>query len=1193
MGEFSNFITTEENLFNSCQFSDDLQNLHLTNSQSYGIGTHQSQQQLIPNMPYLHNEIQNSNFTDDNIIGNNSLPTTIPFVRIHAFESRNNNLNISNNLNRNQNDIKAEPIKSELNDAQCTGQVTQPTQTPPSSGSGTTTPAFATEITNALTTISSATVEAEIPFPQPIIKPSQTVLLKCPKCLFLCISQTNLDIHISSAHDENIIENFPNKISCPGCDNVFVSKKSLKYHLEYDHLMLSDDLEKILESIPNEEPPSESCKKKSTIYLKNVECLREKSFNQNTEVENAIPSIGNSLPKINSNNLNERLNSEYDFIDLINDDNQTPPISVSSPVEIPINQPKQKITIKSVETLREPIYQHAFYTSNNTHNPDHYSVQNTQVYYNMDTGFPTPSIQPNNSNSTNEFYNFETFPKDQVNKISPVEKPKKQPKIYIKNVDILKEPIHLPSTHISNILHVNETLPFNNLFTPPPAPSVSAHQRIPMNSISIQSHLNVTNNNCSSTSKNQHFPLTNNTQLPVQFSNTNAFPYPNTESPGNHQQKSKIYIKNVDILKQPQFQDNTSKKSTNFLHLRTVDELNLLDKTELNIMNNLSQNSNSKDLSENILNPSAENSKNSDLENSSNTYDAMNSSYNGTLNNFSCNNNLQVPSIPPAPNWENQDYNNGGFDSLDNFIDGHSNTTLERRNIQSQQYYDLNTPQRCDLSFDEEIIDTPNAEDDIIGDENDNDLFVCSQELIPCRDVSNSSFNPEQISIDLDSNLMVDTEINESDDNDIINQSHKSIDQIIDNEVEKSNLLTKESLTSRSQKLNLVEFEKKVDKGCSENIVVKPNEKGRIYVSGNLMKDGTTESNFNDNHENSQKRHKGRPFGAKTQKRKKGLDSTENSIAEFRCDRTDCGFRFKELKTLEYHKLCHTNDKPQLMQCPNCKSTEFTSWNTLHTHLWRSHLIDMDLYSCDKCNFKTPILSRLLNTHSKIHSNERNFKCEICEKAFKNSRQLKNHRRIHRKFSKNEIELVKCEECKAMFSNKKSLKQHVCPNNKIIVEKAKCTICGKVCSSKSYLKIHMAIHDTLPKYVCDCGEFSTNNPSSFKKHKARHSDDNNKNYQCQYCDYQSIQASLYKKHLSEKHPEYAPNIIHQCTFCKFSTIRKLQYYVHLAKIHNVDVSNIEKKIENEKVLEGKNLNSQNISISSDDKLENNNINNNK
>lgn len=57
-------------------------------------------------------------------------------------------------------------------------------------------------------------------------------------------------------------------------------------------------------------------------------------------------------------------------------------------------------------------------------------------------------------------------------------------------------------------------------------------------------------------------------------------------------------------------------------------------------------------------------------------------------------------------------------------------------------------------------------------------------------------------------------------------------------------------------------------------------------------------------------------------------------------------------------------------------STKTTSsrnwnWNTLHTHLWREHNIDMELYSCPHCPFKTPILSRLKNTHLKIHSDLR------------------------------------------------------------------------------------------------------------------------------------------------------------------------------------------------------------------------------
>lgn len=101
----------------------------------------------------------------------------------------------------------------------------------------------------------------------------------------------------------------------------------------------------------------------------------------------------------------------------------------------------------------------------------------------------------------------------------------------------------------------------------------------------------------------------------------------------------------------------------------------------------------------------------------------------------------------------------------------------------------------------------------------------------------------------------------------------------------------------------------------------------------------------------------------------------------------DCTMKFKNADLLPLHEKCHDPVIKNKVLCPECKQSDFRNWNTLHTHLWRQHNIDMELYSCDKCNFKTPILSRMVNTHMKIHSDERNFKCDQCDKAFKNTKQ--------------------------------------------------------------------------------------------------------------------------------------------------------------------------------------------------------------
>ena len=260
----------------------------------------------------------------------------------------------------------------------------------------------------------------------------------------------------------------------------------------------------------------------------------------------------------------------------------------------------------------------------------------------------------------------------------------------------------------------------------------------------------------------------------------------------------------------------------------------------------------------------------------------------------------------------------------------------------------------------------------------------------------------------------------------------------------------------------------------------------------------------------------------------KQVDEISNKVnfqVIFKCSIDDCTQHFSTESLLKYHKKCHRDEESKTLICPDCKSEDFKSFNTLHTHLWRQHKIDMDLYACNLCEFKTPILSRLKNFHEKIHLNERNFKCE-CGKSFKNSKQLKNHAQIHKKNS----------------AKTKAKPQKVEDSEK----KLRCPDCNKGFSSESGLYIHSMEHkNDEKKFNCGSCEYSTNDHNSFRRHKAQHSQLHH--YKCPSCDYTSIQSNTYRKHLEKQHPELAESLLYKCTACKFTTISKAKYDGHLTK----------------------------------------------
>lgn len=214
--------------------------------------------------------------------------------------------------------------------------------------------------------------------------------------------------------------------------------------------------------------------------------------------------------------------------------------------------------------------------------------------------------------------------------------------------------------------------------------------------------------------------------------------------------------------------------------------------------------------------------------------------------------------------------------------------------------------------------------------------------------------------------------------------------------------------------------------------------------------------------------------------------------------------RFSSSKILNFHEQCHDSNQKNRIICPECKQNDFRNFNTLHTHLWRQHSVDMELYSCELCKFKTPILSRLLNTHMRIHSDERNYKCETCNKAFKNAKQLKNHRVVH-----NEVRLIrKCEHCDKLFYNRKHLRNHI----KSVHDQRKeykCMICDVVYSSVVACRTHMLNHtNNSKKFQCGKCSYASNDRSGFQRHSKIH--DDKKTYECRFCQFRCIQSMQFK-----------------------------------------------------------------------------------
>ncbi|XP_038211858.1 zinc finger protein OZF-like [Zerene cesonia] len=248
---------------------------------------------------------------------------------------------------------------------------------------------------------------------------------------------------------------------------------------------------------------------------------------------------------------------------------------------------------------------------------------------------------------------------------------------------------------------------------------------------------------------------------------------------------------------------------------------------------------------------------------------------------------------------------------------------------------------------------------------------------------------------------------------------------------------------------------------------------------------------------------------AKNKKGREKIKDKKNKEAQI-CE--ECG---KTVRNIKAHMTLHQPKCAQKnYQCEYCDKV-FKSYGARYKHVkikhfgvkehcylcnkkvvnLKSHTLNMHdtsslPFECNICSRRFISPSRL-KEHTLIHTKEKPFMCDMCNKGFRNSRLMMVHKRqVHDK-EKHHL----CQFCSKSFFKKYALQIHLRSHSK---EKPyECKICGKWYSCSTVLKNHALLHEGDKKFSCKYCDMTFASAKYVYKHMVVHTKE--KKYPCKYC----------------------------------------------------------------------------------------------